>query len=83
MIRSTPGVVDVSEVRLRWHGHRLLAEASITVDTKSSLVEAHHLSHLVEHDLLHGVRRLTAATIHAEPLAPDADSAHALVSHHG
>ena len=83
VIRSTPGVVDVTDVRLRWHGHRLLAEASITVDTKSSLVEAHHLSHLVEHDLLHGVRRLTAATIHAEPLAPDADSAHALVSHHG
>ncbi len=83
VIRSTPGVVDVTDVRLRWHGHRLLAEANITVETKASLVEAHHLSHLVEHDLLHGVRRLTAATIHAEPMAPDAASAHALVSHHG
>jgi cation diffusion facilitator family transporter len=82
VIRSTPGVVDVTEVRLRWHGHKLLAEARITVDTSMSLVDAHHLSHEVEHELVHGVRRLTAATIHAEPLAADADPAHALVSHH-
>ena len=83
VIRSTPGVVDVTDVRLRWHGHQLLAEVCITVDTRASLVEAHQLSHEVEHELLHGVRRLTAATIHAEPLANDADPAHALVGHHG
>jgi cation diffusion facilitator family transporter len=82
VIRSTPGVVDVTEVRMRWHGHKLLAEARITVDSALSLVDAHHLSHQVEHELVHGVRRLTAATIHAEPLARDADPAHALVSHH-
>jgi cation diffusion facilitator family transporter len=82
VIRSTPGVVDVTEVRLRWHGHKLLAEARVTVDSSLSLVEAHHLSHQVEHELIHGVRRLTAATIHAEPPASDADPAHALVGHH-
>ncbi|MEO5665234.1 MAG: cation diffusion facilitator family transporter [Nocardioides sp.] len=82
VIRSTPGVVDVTDVRLRWHGHKLLAEARITVDSTSSLIEAHHLSHQVEHDLVHGVRRLSTATIHAEPLAHDADLAHDLVSHH-
>ena len=82
VIRATPGVVDVTDVRLRWLGHRLLAEACITVDSSASLVEAHHLSHQVEHRLVHGVRRLSAATIHAEPLAREADPAHALVSHH-
>jgi cation diffusion facilitator family transporter len=82
VIRATPGVVDVSDVRLRWLGHSLLAEARVTVDSSLSLVDAHHLSHRVEHDLVHGVRRLTAATIHTEPLAPEADPAHALVSHH-
>jgi cation diffusion facilitator family transporter len=82
VIRSTPGVVDVTEVRLRWHGHKLLAEARVSVDSAMSLIDAHHLSHEVEHRLVHGVRRLTAATIHAEPLAADADTAHALVSHH-
>src|SRR6266508_5420055 len=82
VIRSTAGVVDVTDVRLRWHGHKLLAEARVTVDSTLSLTDAHHVSHQVEHDLVHGVRRLTAATIHAEPLAHDADPAHALISHH-
>ena len=82
VIRSTPGVVDVTDVRLRWLGHSLRAEARITVDTATSLVEAHHLSHHVEHDLVHGVRRLTSATIHPEPLPTDSAAAHDLVSHH-
>ncbi len=82
VISSTPGVVEVSEVRLRWHGHKLLAEARITVDTSMSLVEAHHLSHEVEHELVHGVRRLASATIHAEPFAADSVAAHDLVAHH-
>ncbi|MER7243458.1 cation diffusion facilitator family transporter [Kribbella sp. NPDC000426] len=82
IIRATPGVLDVSDVRLRWLGHSLRAEASITVDSTTSLVDAHHLSHQVEHDLVHGVRRLTSATIHTEPLAADATAAHRLGSHH-
>jgi cation diffusion facilitator family transporter len=82
VIRATPGVVDVIDIRLRWLGHSLRAEARIVVDSSTSLVDAHHLSHQVEHDLVHGVRRLTAATIHAEPLAGDAAEAHDLVSHH-
>jgi cation diffusion facilitator family transporter len=82
VIRSTPGVVEVTGVQLRWVGHALRAEARIAVDSSLSLVEAHHLSHQVEHDLIHGVRRLTSATIHAEPLPQDATSAHNLIAHH-
>ena len=82
VIRATPGVVDVTDIGLRWLGHTLRAEARIVVDSSLSLVEAHHLSHRVEHDLVHGVRRLGSATIHAEPLAEDAADAHDLVAHH-
>ncbi|TCO51259.1 cation diffusion facilitator family transporter [Kribbella antiqua] len=82
VIRSTPGVVDVAGVQLRWLGHTLRAEARITVDSATSLVDAHLICHQVEHDLLHGVQRLTSATIHAEPLAQDSTAAHELVSHH-
>jgi cation diffusion facilitator family transporter len=82
VIRSTPGVVDVTDIGLRWLGHNLRAEARIVVDSSLSLIEAHHLSHRVEHDLVHGVRRLSSATIHAEPLAEDAAEAHDLVAHH-
>ncbi len=69
-------------MRLRWHGHKLLAEACITVESSMSLIDAHHLSHEVEHVLVHGVRRLSSATIHAEPLAHDSAAAHDLVAHH-
>ena len=82
VIRSNPGVADVAEVRLRWLGHRLRAEARVTVDSTTSLVDAHRLSHQVEHELVHGVRRLTAATIHTEPLAQDAAPAHDVIAHH-
>ncbi|MGZ0153612.1 cation diffusion facilitator family transporter [Kribbella sp. WER1] len=75
VIRSTPGVVDVRDVQLRWLGHNRRAEARISVDTNTSLVDAHHLSHQVEHALVQGVRRLTSATIHTEPLAPEATAA--------
>ena len=82
MVQATPGVVDVTDLRLRWLGHSLRAEARIVVDSTTSLVDAHHLCHQVEHDLVHGIRRLTAATIHAEPLSADSAKAHDLVSHH-
>ena len=82
VIRATPGVVDVGDVRLRWIGHSLRAEARITVDTDTPLVEAHHLAHRVEHDLVHGVRRLTSANIHPEPLPSDSAAAHEQVAHH-
>ncbi|GAA1601585.1 cation diffusion facilitator family transporter [Kribbella hippodromi] len=82
IIRATPGVVDVSSVQLRWIGHSLRAEARIAVDSTTSLVDAHHLSHQVEHELIHGVRRLSSATIHTEPLLTDAHPAHQLVAHH-
>lgn len=82
VIRATPGVVDVTEVRLRWLGHQLRAEARVAVESSTPLVEAHHLSHRVEHDLVHGVRRLAQATIHVEPRAQDSAAAHELVGHH-
>jgi cation diffusion facilitator family transporter len=82
VIRSTPGVIDVSDIQLRWLGHSLRAEARITVDSATSLIDAHHISHQVEHELVHGVRRLTSATIHAEPLPHDSTAAHDLVGHH-
>lgn len=82
VIRSRPGVIDVPAIHLRWIGHALRAEAPITVDTNSTLIDAHHLSHQVEHDLVDAFRRLSSATIHAEPLPDDSTLAHDLVSHH-
>ena len=55
------------ELRIRWVGHTLRAEADVTVDPDISLTQAHDLAHHAEAHLLDQVRRLTAATIHASP----------------
>ena len=81
ILRATPGVLDVGQVRLRWIGHTLRAECEIGVDPHGSLVQAHDIAVQAEHALIHAVPRLTAALVHADPLddtdhhAPLADHA--------
>ena len=81
-IRATAGVVDIGEVRLRWIGHALRAECEIVVAAYLTLVEAHQIAEETEHRLLHDVRRLTAATVHADPYDPDPHAHHAGTSRH-
>jgi cation diffusion facilitator family transporter len=82
ILRATPGVLDVGQVRLRWVGHTLRAECEIGVDPHGSVVQAHDIAVRAEHALIHAVPRLTAALVHADPLddtdhhAPLADHAH-------
>jgi len=67
-IESVEGVREVRELRIRWIGHSLRAEADITVDPSLSIVEAHGLAHHAEDHLLADVRRLSAATVHVSPV---------------
>ncbi|MDI2030398.1 cation diffusion facilitator family transporter [Saccharopolyspora sp. TS4A08] len=76
------GVRGVDRVRMRWIGHSLHAELAVAVDPALTVERAHLLAHDVEHALVHRVPRLTAAVVHTEP-ATGADSAHALLAHHG
>ncbi|GAA3340494.1 cation diffusion facilitator family transporter [Amorphoplanes nipponensis] len=66
-LRETPGVLGVGCLRLRWIGHRLHAEAEITVGAELSLVAAHAIAVDAEHRLSHAVPRLTSALIHPDP----------------
>ena len=66
-VMSVDGVHEVRELRIRWIGHALRAEADVTVDRGLSLIEAHDIAHHPEAHLLHHVRRLSAATVHASP----------------
>jgi cation diffusion facilitator family transporter len=66
-VLSVQGVHEVRELRIRWIGHTLRAEVDATVDPALSLIEAHDIAHHAEAHLLHHVRRLTAATVHASP----------------
>jgi cation diffusion facilitator family transporter len=81
-LRAIPGVRDAADVRLRWIGHRLHAEANLTVDADLSLRQAHEVAADAEHQLTHAVPRLTSATMHTDPAGYAGDHRHAELSHH-
>jgi cation diffusion facilitator family transporter len=67
-ITSVNGIDSVRDLRIRWIGHTLRAEADITVDPDLTVGQAHDLAHHAEDHLLADVKRLNAATIHVSPL---------------
>ena len=81
-LRSTPGVLDVEELRLRWTGHRVRAETGIVVDARLSLVEAHVIAVQAHHRLLHDVPKLIEVTVHVSPSEDGDPGHHAVLAHH-
>jgi cation diffusion facilitator family transporter len=82
VLRATPGVLGVGQLRLRWIGHALRAEVEAVVDADLPLLAAHRIAHEAEHRLLHEIPRLSAALVHAHPAPAAAAAAHQLVAHH-
>ncbi|MGW7103554.1 cation diffusion facilitator family transporter [Streptomyces sp. NPDC054838] len=82
-LRGVAGVRGLGQVRLRWIGHTLRAEADIVVDPHLTVVQAHALAVAAEHALIHAVPRLTAATVHTDHTAGHGhDDPHAALAHH-
>jgi cation diffusion facilitator family transporter len=81
-LKTTPGVMGVGEVRLRWIGHQLRAECEISVADDTTVVAAHAIAHSAEHELIHAVPRLRSAIVHAEPFSDDGHDHHGLIRHH-
>jgi divalent metal cation (Fe/Co/Zn/Cd) transporter len=82
VLREVPGVEGLGDVRIRWIGHRLHAEAEVTVDQRRSQVEAHQIAERARHALLHEVPHLASAMIHADPCCHDGSDHHAEIAHH-
>ncbi len=82
VLRATPGVLGVGELRLRWIGHRLRAECAVVVDHHLTVVEGHRIAEEAEHRLLHEVPRLTAALVHADPFPHSGTDYHELTGPH-
>ncbi|GIE98416.1 cation diffusion facilitator family transporter [Paractinoplanes rishiriensis] len=80
-LRDVPGVRDVGGLRLRWIGHRLHAEAAIVVDADLTLLAAHEIAADAEHQLTHGVPRLSTATVHVDPSTHPGGDHHTHLSH--
>ncbi|CAM5522034.1 Cation efflux system protein OS=Streptomyces antimycoticus OX=68175 GN=SANT12839_012270 PE=3 SV=1 [Streptomyces antimycoticus] len=82
-LRTVPGVLRVTELRMRWIGHRLRAEVTVEVDGGLELRAAHDVAVEAEHALRHTVPRLAAALVHTDPApGPGAQDPHHLLAHH-
>jgi cation diffusion facilitator family transporter len=81
-LTQVPGVQGVDAVRLRWIGHRMRAEADITVDRALTVVDAHAISDHAQHQLIRQVPRLDAATMHVNPSPVPGVDDHPATGHH-
>lgn len=83
-VRQVPEVRDVGDVRARWIGHRLHAEVNLAVSPLLSVADGHELSVEARHRLLHGLKYLSNATIHIDPMTASGEAHHGVENHsHG
>jgi cation diffusion facilitator family transporter len=66
-VSHVPGVQAVTEVRVRWLGHRMRAELCVTVDRALTVEQGHDIAKEVHHELLDHLPYLSSATIHVHP----------------
>jgi cation diffusion facilitator family transporter len=78
---QTPEVKDVTDVRVRWLGHRLIAELNVAVSPQLSVADGHQIAVSVERQLLTALRYLSWATIHVDPLDQSGAEHHHSASH--
>jgi cation diffusion facilitator family transporter len=71
-------VSEVTEVRVRWLGHRLYAEVNIAVDPLLSVAEGHAIAVEVRHRMMHGLGYLSNAVVHVDPLGSSGEAFHQL-----
>ncbi len=83
VLAGVDGVEQVDAVRMRWTGHRVRAEADVTVDEHLDVRTAHEISERARHELLHAVKGLDDVTVHVSPVhCEEHGDPHALTSHH-
>ncbi len=78
---SVQGVVEVSDVRVRWAGHRMYAEVNLAVAGDRSVSDGHAIVTEVRHQLLHRLRYLSDATIHVDPAHASGAARHRMPPH--
>ena len=66
-LNRVPGVLSISDVRMRWVGHEVHAEAAVQVAHSLTLTEADAIAHNAQQSLLEHVPRLTRATVGPSP----------------
>jgi len=76
-----PEVRNITEVRVRWIGHRLLAEVNIAVSSDLTVEQGHEIAKEVRHQLVHHLRYLSNVTIHIDPMSASGEDHHRIAEH--
>lgn len=77
-----PGVVEVTSTRLRWIGHRIEAEAHVTVDCDLTTLQSHAIAELVRHAIFHDVPKISDVMVHVDPCGHTVPDPHRGTSAH-
>jgi cation diffusion facilitator family transporter len=77
---SVEDVREVTAMRLRFSGHRLLATVSIGVDPDVSVTDGHDVGQRVAHELAHRLPYALEAVVHVDPAG--LEGCHDLTEHH-
>jgi cation diffusion facilitator family transporter len=80
-VSHTSGVQGVTDVRVRWLGHRLYAELNIAVNSEFSVSDGHDLAMKTRHNLLHKLPLLSNVKIHVDPTHASGEKHHHIVEH--
>ncbi len=73
---SVEGVCEITDIRVRWIGHRLHAEINASVDPSLSVEEGHEIANAVREKLLENFSYLSGTTIHVDPLTASGECCH-------
>ncbi|MGI8467161.1 MAG: cation diffusion facilitator family transporter [Pyrinomonadaceae bacterium] len=79
--KKAEGVKDVSEVRVRWLGHRMHAELNVVVAENLLVEQGHDIATRVRHELLHNLPFLSNATVHIDPANASGEAHHKIKEH--
>lgn len=80
--RHAEGVEGVSDLRARWLGHTIVADAQIVVDGDLTLTQAHAVAERARHAMLHAVPKLADVRVHVDPCSHSGVDHHAALAHH-
>jgi cation diffusion facilitator family transporter len=75
-VRSTPGIKDITDVRVRWLGHRLHAEINLTVDGGISVSDAHRIAQRARNTLQTQNPVVWKAVFHVDPPGVSGEEEH-------
>lgn len=67
VIRASPGVIELHDLRTRKIGGKILIDVHVLVDSEISVTEGHHIAETVRRELIRSFDNVQDALVHIDP----------------